>query len=65
MDQAIRGERTVERFSRGLELVRAIHSVWDANELIPRIEALLREFDLTVPEWHYWANQAAEVGGLK
>lgn len=57
--------------------MRAIHRMWDANELIPRqtgqfnrivnerIEALLREFDLTVPEWHYWADQAAEVGGLK
>lgn len=67
---AVRPERSVECFERGAELVRRIIKMWDIHDLIPlsvydrnqiinqNIENLLKEFDLTVPEWHYWAEIA-------
>jgi len=70
---AIRSERSVEHYSRGLELAKAIQRMWDLNDrerpympwptsqiINPRIEAIIREFDLTVEEWHYWCKNAAE-----
>ncbi len=71
----IRSERSFDHYTRGLELLRAIRHVWKVNEAIPHthrgvhpsrneqieanILALLDEFDLTIPEWHYWAEKAS------
>lgn len=75
---AIRPERSMEQFSRGLELIKAIHKMWDLNDrerpympwpksqiINPRIMAIVKEFDLTVDEWHYWAGLANEAAGSK
>jgi hypothetical protein len=65
---SIRSERSFEHFSRGNEVVRAIRMMWEKHERIPasvwpkstiinkNIEDLMGEFDLTVDEWHYWAE---------
>lgn len=68
--QCVRSERTISAFSRGAELTRAINTMWDENRRTPvtpsrnriieeRIAALMAEFDLTLPEWHYWARMCA------
>ena len=73
MTTKIRTERKFETYSRGPELVRAIKALWERNEadrgraggndrINARIEALAAEYDLTVPEWHYWARIAAGQG---
>ncbi len=63
----VRPERTMEQFSRGLEVVRSIRAMWDghsrlpagSNEIIERnIRALMAEFDLTLTEWYYWSRKA-------
>ena len=60
----IRDERRVERFSRGAELIRTIRTMWRANNgadhdvIEARIQGLMEEFDLTLPEWHYWATHS-------
>jgi hypothetical protein len=72
MSKAVRPERSFERFSRTLELVRAIKAMWEAHDRIPasvwprstvinwNIDRLMEEFDLTIPEWHYWAEQVRQ-----
>lgn len=69
---SIRPERSLELFSRGHELVKAIHAMWVENNLYrsgfePRktheqimvgIMAIVEGFDLTVAEWHYWCDHA-------
>jgi hypothetical protein len=75
MAHNIRTERTIEVFSRGLELVRAIERMWALNAketwrgnnvvgwvppsvaIVERIKAVMAEFDLTLPEFHYWCRQ--------
>lgn len=68
---AIRQERTFETFSRGAELVRTIQAFWDKSNRLPagsnRLIAegskeLCEEFDLTIPEWHYWCDIASPRG---
>lgn len=68
----IRQERTFESFSRGLEVVRAIQKMWEGHSRLPpgsnaqietNIRALMAEFDLTIDEWHYWADQT--IAALK
>ena len=61
----IRPERSIERFSRGLELVRAIRRMWKCNEKVhnnqlinSRIQAIVDEYDLRLPEWFYWCDLA-------
>lgn len=70
MARTIRQERTFESFSRGLEVVRAIRKMWDGHSRLPpgsnaqieiNIRALMAEFDLTLDEWHYWADKANEA----
>jgi hypothetical protein len=72
MARTIRHERSFEGFSRGLEVVRAIHKLWRENDKLSRrgatasdinanIDALIEEFDLTIDEWHYWADIASEA----
>ena len=68
----IREERSFEHYSRGAELIKAIHKLWNFNELTPysiwdrstiineRIDKLREDFDLTISEWHYWAEIARE-----
>jgi hypothetical protein len=72
----IRPERSFESFSRGLELIAAIHQVWRKTEALARahggvlfgfnsivntlLDAVREEFDLTLDEWHYWAEIARE-----
>lgn len=67
---SIRPSRSFENFSRGLEVIRAIHMMWDehnrlpagSNETINRnIENLMGKFDLTLDEWFYWAKLAHEA----
>jgi hypothetical protein len=73
---AIRPERSIEQYSRGLKLVKTIHRMWDLNDrerpympwptsqiINPRIEEIIMVFDLTVEEWHYWCKQAAAANG--
>jgi hypothetical protein len=67
----VRPERSISGYSRGAELTRAIHAMWQANEATPisvervsivnqRIESLMAEFDLTYGEWYYWSRLCAE-----
>ena len=64
----IRPERSFENFSRSLELIRAIRSMWDVHAKLPpgqnqtiedNIQKILDDFDLTVDEWHYWARHCS------
>jgi hypothetical protein len=62
----VRSARTFERYSRGFQVVRAIHELWDLNadeldntRANQRIQKLAVEYDLTVDEWHYWCRIAA------
>lgn len=70
--RTIRHERSFDGFSRGLEVVKAIHKLWRENDKLSRrgasasqvndnISALIEEFDLTLDEWHYWADIAGEA----
>ena len=68
--RVIRPERSFEQYSRGAELVRAIQALWRTNRALPpganaqidaNIQALRDEFDLTLSEWHYWAEQTREA----
>jgi hypothetical protein len=63
----VRPERTFENYSRGGELVQAIRAMWRANNKLPagsnaaverNIQEVLGNFDLTIPEWHYWCKLA-------
>ncbi len=67
----VRPERTIEQYSRGAELHRAILKMWQANADTPlnherstlineRIESLMGAFDLTLPEWYYWSRLCAK-----
>jgi hypothetical protein len=69
--RTIRPERSFETYSRGLPLVKAIHAMWEVHRKIPytstidrtleintNIERLMADFDLTLDEWHYWADIA-------
>ena len=64
--RVIRQERAYENFNRGLELIKAIRRMWALNITIPRsnqqietaIDNIMAEFDLTISEWHYWADLA-------
>lgn len=52
----IRTERSFEAYSRGAELIRAIHALSErTNE---PVEALKSEFDLTADEWAHWSGMA-------
>ena len=63
----IRPERSFEQFGRGLQLIRAIRAMWGVHESLPagsnaqinaNIEVVRAEFDITIPEWHYWCRQS-------
>jgi len=62
MIHPIRSERSFEQFSRGSEVVKTIATMRRTHPL-PKpfntaIEALMSEFDLTLPEWYYWSKIA-------
>jgi len=69
----VRPERSFNQFSRGLELIKAIRAMWQAHARIPasvwpksaiinpNIDRLMTEFDLTIPEWHHWAEIARKA----
>lgn len=66
----IRPERSFTAYSRGAELTRAIREMWKANRgatnavINARIDAIVREYDLTLDEWHHWARAlASRVNG--
>jgi hypothetical protein len=53
----VRTERSVSCFSRGAEVVQAIHNLADGKQH-PHAEWVCQEFDLTPSEWHYWRRLA-------
>lgn len=67
MNRTIRPARRFDTFSRGASLVRDIRAMWVINNrgsvdnaaINARIQAVREEFDLTLDEWHYWAEQAS------
>lgn len=69
----IRKEKSFECYSRGFELIKAIWALWDETDRILKsgvwppskyinknIRDLMAKFDLTLDEWHYWAELARE-----
>jgi len=66
--RAVRPERTLERYSRGAELVGDVRKLWRANarrtndEINEAIEVLCGEYDLTNDEWYYWSDVAGGRG---
>lgn len=69
MERRVRPERTFESYSRGAELVETLRATWLVNNALPpgsndAIEQNMRkvaaDFDLTVPELHYWCKLAAK-----
>ena len=66
-----RPERSFEHFSRGAELVRAIHAMWEVNNTtrlpsatkLEHIENLCAEYDLATAEWSYWCGLASDTYG--
>ena len=69
LNDDIRPERTFEVYSRGPQLVRAIQALWEGNvglsgeAIDSRIRGLMAEYDLSLPEWHYWARQVRSLDG--
>ena len=69
--RTIRPERCFETYSRSLEVTRAIRAMWKVHDELSyalrdrtvrindNIERLRADFDLTVDEWHYWAEITA------
>lgn len=66
---AVRPERTIEQYSRGAELVRAVQDLLrpkvDTDEYrdhMDRAGELADEYDLTPTEFMYWLEQVRALG---
>lgn len=60
--------KTIETYSRGLELIRDFHKAWSKNEkdrnnqrINERMEAIIDSHDLTLEEYYYWSKQSRSI----
>jgi hypothetical protein len=61
----VRYDRTRENFGRGFRLIRRIRRLKRTHGRMPKeghesVAAIRKEYDITLPEWHYWCTQAGE-----
>ena len=57
LEDLIRPERSVFRYSRGWELAQTIHNLAEGDRH-PHCDWICKGFDLNSFEWHYWKQIA-------